>query len=60
MTGSNCSKGTEGMEFLCLLYAAFAKVNAYAMVCVNVAFQWIYKIKLWLQEEHTKKREENI
>lgn len=32
--------------FLCLLYAAFGKVNAYAVFCINVAFQWV-NIKNW-------------
>lgn len=41
-------KGAESLLFLflCLLYAAFGKVNAYASLCINVAFRWV-NIKNW-------------
>lgn len=31
-----CGQGAESMLFLCLLYAAFAKVNAYAPAMYDV------------------------
>lgn len=47
----NVRKGrAENVLFLCLLYAAFAKANTYAMVCVNAGF---YREKNWTSTRKT-------